>query len=215
MRDSNRRYYLRWNLSDIVNLNSLRSKGAAGTVVLAASLLQFFCMQIAEYIYPGYSVSQNYISDLGGHYLAPAILFNVSLFIFGAAVTVVFIMQHKAGLDRTLCYLLALAGVGAMVVAVFNENTVHAIHYTGAVMAFVLTALAAIQAYRTTFKGTAQGAFSLLLGIMGLAAAVGILTTSGVNDFLGIGKGGMERMLYYPAILFAIILSVCLIGRRD
>lgn len=198
-----------------MNLNSLSSKKVAGTVVLAACLVQFFCMQIAEYIYPGYSVSQNYISDLGGNYLAPAILFNVSLFIFGAAVVVAFFMLQKGGLDKTLCYLLVLAGAGAIVVAVFNENTVHIIHYTGAVMAFVLTALAAIQADRTIFRGTVQGRFSLLLGIMGLAAAVGILTTSGVNDFLGIGKGGMERMLYYPAILFAITLSVSLIGSKD
>jgi hypothetical membrane protein len=182
-----------------------------GTVLLAGCLLQFFGMQIAEYVYPGYSVSQNYISDLGVDVLASALLFNVTLFIFGACVVLVFYKLRQQGMDNLLCLLLIFAGVGAIIVSIFNEHTIGAIHYTGAVMAFCLTALAAIRSNMTIFHGTSLGKLCVALGVVGLAAAVGKMALANVNDYLGIGKGGMERMLYYPAIIFAIIIAVYLL----
>jgi hypothetical membrane protein len=194
-----------------VNLKEMTDRRNLGTVLLVGCLLQFFGMQIAEYVYPGYSVSQNYISDLGVDVLASALLFNVTLFIFGACVVFVFYKMRQQGMDNLLCLLLILAGVGAILVSIFNEHTIGAIHYTGAVMAFCLTAVAAIRSNMTIFKGTKLGKVCVALGIVGLAAAIGKVALVNVNDYLGIGKGGMERMMYYPAILFALIIAVYLL----
>ena len=198
-----------------MNLKDMTVRDKAGTILVAGCLLQFFGMQIAEYVYPGYSVSHNYISDLGAHNLTSALLFNITLFLFGAAVIIAFYMMKKDGLDPMFCNLLMLAGVGAIIVSIFNEKTISAIHYTGAFMAFCLAAIAGIRSYRIIFKGNVQGKISMVLGIVGLAAAVCMLTTSGVGDYLGLGVGGMERMLYYPAALFALMLSIFLLNSKD
>ncbi|MEI6795309.1 MAG: DUF998 domain-containing protein [Methanomassiliicoccales archaeon] len=198
-----------------MNFKDLSVREKAGTLLLAGCIIQFFGMQIAEYVYPGYSVSHNFISDLGGHNLTSALLFNITLFIFGASVIIAFYWMKKDGMDKIFCYLLMLAGLGAIIVSIFNENTILAIHYTGAFMAFCLTAFAAMRSYGTIFKGRIQGKFSLVLGIIGFAAAIGQLTTQNVNDFLGLGPGGMERMLYYPAVLFAIMVGVYLLNSKE
>jgi len=198
-----------------MNLKALSVREKAGTLLLAGCLIQFFGMQIAEYVYPGYSVSSNVISDLGANNLTSALLFNITLFIFGAAVIITFFILQKRGMDKAFCYLLIFAGVGAIIVAIFNENTISAVHNMGAFLAFVLTAFAAMRSYHTIFKGKVQGTFSLILGIVGFVAAVCMIDTPGVNDFLGLGKGGMERMLYYPAVLFAMTLGVFLLNSKE
>lgn len=198
-----------------MDLKGLSIRDKAGALLLAGCLVQFFGMQIAEYVYPGYSVSHNVISDLGANNLTSALLFNITLFVFGAAVILTFYILQKRGMDRVFCYLLMLAGVGAIIVAVFNEKTIIQVHYLGAFLAFVLTAFAAMRSYHTIFKGKVQGIFSLILGIVGFVAAICMIATPGVNDFLGLGKGGMERMLYYPAVLFAMMLGVYLLNSKE
>jgi hypothetical membrane protein len=198
-----------------MNLKNMSVREKAGTLLLAGCIIQFFGMQIAEYVYPGYSVSHNYISDLGAHNLTSAFLFNITLFIFGAAVIISLYWMKKDGMDKVFCYLLMFAGLGAIIVSIFNEKTISAIHYTGAFMAFCLTAFAAMRSYSTIFKGKIQGKFSLVLGIVGFVAAICQITTRNVDDFLGLGVGGMERMLYYPAVIFAIMLGVFLINSGE
>jgi hypothetical membrane protein len=198
-----------------MNLKDLSVREKAGTLLLAGCLIQFFGMQIAEYVYPGYSVSHNVISDLGANNITSALLFNITLFIFGAVVMITFYVLQKRGMDKVFCYLLIFAGVGAILVSIFNEKTIIAVHYTGAFLAFVLTAFAAMRSYHTIFKGRMQGKFSLVLGIVGFVAAICMIATPSVNDFLGLGKGGMERMLYYPAVLFAMSLGVYLLNSKE
>jgi hypothetical membrane protein len=53
----------------------------AGTLFFIADTQFVLCLIIAEALYPGYSVSANYISDLG---VGPsALVFNATVFLLG------------------------------------------------------------------------------------------------------------------------------------
>jgi hypothetical membrane protein len=68
-------------------------KATAGTLFLVAATQFILCLIIAEAAYPGYSVSANYISDLG---VGPsAIIFNSSVFLLGLLIlTGTYLQRH-------------------------------------------------------------------------------------------------------------------------
>src|SRR2546425_12928662 len=82
-------------------------------------------LTVAESVYPGYSVSINYISALG---VGPAALvFDPSIILVGVAVLATAWFLFRAFKDRLVSVVVALAGVGAIAVGVFTEAFV-AIH---------------------------------------------------------------------------------------
>ena len=92
----------------------------AGALLFIASVQCVIGIIVAEALYPGYSTSENYISDLG---VGPsALIFNSSVFLLGIiAVVGVYFIQRAFG-SRLLSLLLTLTGVGAMGVGLFPEN---------------------------------------------------------------------------------------------
>lgn len=56
----------------------------AGALIFVGAVQFILCMIMAECLYPKYSVSENYISDLGVGATAP--IFNISVFLLGATV---------------------------------------------------------------------------------------------------------------------------------
>lgn len=152
-------------------------------------------MVVAEAVYPGYSVSRNFISDLG---VGPAaLIFNASVALLGILVVASAYCIQRAFGDRLVTALLTLAGIGAVGVGVFPENF-GAIHSIVSLVAFLFGGLAAIAAYR--LEKSSLRYFSVVMGIMALVALV--LYRSGA--FLGLGQGGMERMIAYPILLWGI-----------
>ncbi|TLX92560.1 MAG: hypothetical protein E6K96_10325, partial [Thaumarchaeota archaeon] len=81
-----------------------------------------------------------------------------------------------------------------------------AVHVAGALMTFVLTPIAAISTFRFT-RGPLRY-FSLVLGAFPLAA--NFLFLSG--NYLGMGYGGMERMVAYPLYLWGIGFGASMTG---
>jgi len=161
---------------------------------------------IAEALYPGYSVSANYISDLGVG--TTSLIFNSSVFVFGLAVLASSYFVQKAFRNRLFTILFVLAGVGAMGVGLFPE-TFGAVHSVAALFAFLFGALSAIAAYWVEKPPLTY--LSVAMGILSLVALVLYATR---ND-LGLGIGGMERIVAYPMILWAIGFGGFLIGSSD
>ena len=92
----------------------------AGTLFFIAATQFILCLIIAEALYPGYSVSSNYISDLG---VGPsAIIFNASVFLLGLLILTATYLQRRKPNLKTLNILLLLMAIGAMGVGIFTKN---------------------------------------------------------------------------------------------
>ena len=170
----------------------------AGALLFVGSVQFLLGLIIAESLYPGYSVSENYISDLGVG--SSALIFNSSVFLLGVTVVAgAYFIQHAFDF-RLLSVLLTLTGIGAMGVGLFPE-TAGAIHGVVSLIAFLFGGLSAITSYKLLKPPFSYSA--VLLGALSLVALV--LFGSGI--YLGLGWGGMERMIVYPTLLWAVGFS--------
>ncbi|MCW4002136.1 MAG: DUF998 domain-containing protein [Candidatus Bathyarchaeota archaeon] len=167
----------------------------AGALLLIAGVQCVLGMIIAEAFYPGYSTSENYISDLG---VGPSsLIFNSSVFLLGVLAFGSAYFLQRASNFRLLAILAALAGIGAMGVGLFTEDAGE-IHGIFSLITFLFGGLSAILSYR--LQKPPLSYLSVILGVFSLLSLV--LFGSGV--YLGLGKGGMERMIAYPALLWAV-----------
>ncbi|MCU0861661.1 MAG: DUF998 domain-containing protein, partial [Methanomassiliicoccales archaeon] len=164
--------------------------------LMLGSLLVLFMVHIAEFVYPGYSVSENYISDLGVGPWPSWAIFSVGVMAFGLIALLVAALLYKR-MKGPLWLFLAIGGVGAVGVALFNEDT-GAPHVLSAFLAFLFGNLAAIASYKVTRPPFSF--FALALGMTGLGA----LVLLGLGVYLGLGVGGMERMIFYPVAFWAL-----------
>ena len=172
----------------------------------------FFFLIVSESIYPGYSVSSQPISDLGatcrsGTCTIPpsSTIFDGTVFLLGALVFVgaFFIYISRS---RLIGGLAALSAWGVMGVGIFPETT-GVLHTTVSFIAFFFGGLAAIASYRMVRKPFSY--FAVALGVVGLVALV--LYASGT--YLGVGQGGMERLIAYPELVWLTALGGYLMGR--
>ncbi len=180
------------------------SRRTAGALLFIGAVQSITGMHLAEYLYPGYSVSGNYISDLGATcratctvYQPSASIFNISLILLGLLIVSAsyFIWREFHGSFITLLFV--LSGLGAVGAGLFPE-TAGTLHVIVSFITFFFGALGAIAAsklVRTPFSY-----FSVLLGMASLAS----LVLYAAHIYLGLGQGGMERMIAYPELLWTI-----------
>lgn len=169
----------------------------AGTTQFAIGLI------LAEAVDAGYSVRSNYISDLGIRVGAP--IFNGSIILLGITAFLTSWFLYRAFADRILMIVVVLAGIGAIGVGVFTEayGTIHTIV---SFITFLFAAMSAILAFRIL-----RPPFSYLSIPLGLSSLVALgLFASGT--YLGLGVGGMERMIVYPVLAWGIGLGGLLMG---
>jgi hypothetical membrane protein len=114
----------------------------SGTIFFIAAAQFVLCLIIAEATYPGYSVSANYISDLG---VGPsAIIFNASVFTLGLLILAATILQRHNQNQKILNIMLLLMAIGAMGVGVFTKDFTLA-HGAVSSAAFFFAGLSAIE----------------------------------------------------------------------
>lgn len=178
----------------------------AGLLLFVAAAQFFVGMLFAEALYPNYSISGNYISDLGATcdsagacviQQPAANIFNGSVFLLGALLVIAAYLLWRSLRWKVFAILVLLTGIGAMGVGVFPETAPLA-HEITSDIAFIFAGISAIWAYRLTKAPMSY--LSVILGVVCLVAIV--LFTA--NVLLGLGVGGMERMIGYPVILWAI-----------
>jgi hypothetical membrane protein len=174
-----------------------------GLLLFLGSVQALFMIHIAEFLYPGYSVSQNFISDLGVGPEPSRSLFTITIIAFGVLVVFCVYMMDASVMPLSVRGLTALTGIGAIGVGIFNENF-GTIHLIFAGLAFGIGNLAAVISSRFV-KGPLSPIFAAL-GIIGLAA----LTLQSTKTFMGLGVGGMERMIFYPLVFWALASGVYL-----
>ena len=204
-------------MSSSQRIGPIASRYPLAAPILWLSSVQYFLVQAVAagtWGQPRYSWRLNAISDLGatrcgqfdGRYVcSPAhAAMNVSLIIlgFGMAVGSVLFLQELRR-SRTGFLLMAVAGLGAMLVGFFPEDTVYWAHVTGADLAFLVGNVALI-------------AFGLSRGfprwLRWYAAGSGVVALVALYLFLShhrffLGLGGMERVVAYPQTIYLIVFG--------
>ena len=184
----------------------------AGTLVFVASAQFIVALVVAEAFYPGYSVAQNYISDLGATCRATCTLVQPTSTIFNSSVTLLGLLtlvssyfMQRGFRSRVFTFLVFMIGIGATGVGVFPE-TAGVIHDVVSLIAFVFAGLSAFASYG--LQRAPSSYLSVLLGLITLSALALYVS----NIFLGLGPGGMERMIVYPALIWALGFGACLMA---
>ncbi len=198
------------------------SNAAKGGVAIFVGAAQFGVLLIvSEILYSaygtgGYSVSANYVSDLGATcpsggvcYIPPsATLFDSSIALLGLTILVGAYFIHRAFRWTPATVMLVFAGVGALGVGLFPETT-GIWHHIFSLIIFLFAGLSAIVTYR--FQKKPMSYFSVLLGVMTLAALLLYIP----SVYLGLGAGGMERMIVYPTLLWSVGFGGHLMALED
>ena len=215
-----------------MNLHPARTTRTTAAAILWLSSVQFFLAQAivqSAWTTP-FSLTQNFISDLGNTACAPYPLgsdnyvcspwhfwMNASFLLIGLTIPLgAALARHvfRPGLLREAALvLLALAGPGFVAVSLYPENVAIAPHKIGAGFVFVsgnlglaLLGVAIQQTFRRVRLATALA----VLGIAGFIATVLLVT----GRYLGIGIGGIERVAAYPLPVGLIMTGYFLLRAR-
>ena len=174
-------------------------------VLFFVSIAQFFLMMLlAETIYPNYSVSHNYISDLGVG--KTAYIFNVSIVLLG--ILLIAAAYISRSFSRVFSVIIVLAGIGAMGVGIFPENT-GSIHVYSSLLVFLM---ASIAPYIIIYK--LKNSLSVAWAILGTIGLVSLILYA-TGHYLGLGVGGMERFIVYPDLLWGMGFGGWLLGKSQ
>jgi hypothetical membrane protein len=193
----------------------------AALLILVGTTQFLFFLQISEFLYPSFSTSQNDISDLGAtcrnsvcNIVQPsAAIFDVSIFVLGLLLLLGSYSFSRDRMSRLFCILLGLAGIGTLGVGVFPETTgitpSFSVHTLVSLTAFLFGGLAAIYSFR--FLPSVLRHFSALMGVITLVA----LVSYGSGEYLGLGPGGLERMIAYPVLFWALVLATYFLSQNQ
>jgi len=169
------------------------SKRFAGLISFVGAAQFLIILLICEAILPGYSISENMISDLGIG--STAGLFNNSIIILGLLIILSAITFHSFHKNTVFTILMVLTGAGAMGVGLFPEN-INPYHEIFAGITFVFGGLSEILSF-------ALVRFPMSIAVLFLGGlTLGSLVLFVLGAHLGLGPGGMERMIVYPVILW-------------
>jgi hypothetical membrane protein len=201
-----------------------RSVRHGAYLYIGGVLIFVAAMIITQIGYTGtsYSLSANYISDLGaahcGVYHSDIFVcspwhdvFNVGIILMGLMLifgTILMRTAYPARGSRTLgLALLVIAGFGAIGVGLSPEDVNLTVHSLSAATAFILGNLALIVLAFAMFRDTrwdGYRAYTLFSGLVGLIAFVLFYT----KVYGPLGVGGMERLIVAPLLLWAVLVGI-------
>ncbi len=188
----------------------------AGIAIFLGSAQFSICLVLAEILFPNYNVSTNYISDLGAFCpsVGPCVIepsadvFNGSIIVLGLLILVGAYYLRLGFHSTPAAAIVAIAGIGAMGVGLFPETT-GIWHSIFSLIVFLFAGLAAIVTSR--YQKRPMSYFSIVLGVMTLAALV--LFVAG--EYLGLGAGGMERMVVFPVLIWSLAFGGHMMSTED
>lgn len=178
-----------------------KSNRTAGVLLFFGSFQFIIIMTICEALYVNYSISDNYISDLGVG--KTAVLFNSSLMLLGLLIMSSAYLIFRST-NKVFPVLLLITGFAALGTGMFSEEA-GLIHTIFSALTFIFSALTAFSSYAFIKKPFFY--FGIAIGIIISMAIILFIT----GNFLGLGKGGMERLIVYPALLLSVGLGSYLI----
>ena len=221
-------------------MTGLQSPARLGGWLWVLCLQYFVAEAVAISAWPGpYSLSRNYISDLGAVGCGPVAgrpadaaqalcsplhaVMNTSLLLQGLLIvggTALLWSRFPKGALWTLALLLiGGSGVGVFVVGLAPEDTLPGPHFLGATENFIFcnagmaTMGVAMLREKTSVPGL--GLITLAAGVIGLLgiALIGIGLVTTPTD-LGLGAGGIERVVAYPFPLWIAAMGAMLLSGR-
>jgi hypothetical membrane protein len=190
-----------------------------GSIMWTLSV-QYFVIQVivARSWTTHYSLSKNYISDLGNtscgqqahSYICSPMhsVMNLSFTFLGVSMLLgsIFLYRvYKSSIFVLIGFIcMSISGLGTILVGLFPENTVTAVHSVGAALIFSLGNIALILLGATLKMPKLIRLFAISFGIIALFAFALFLS----HTYLGLGKGGMERLVAYPQTIWLIIFGI-------
>ncbi len=188
----------------------------AGILLVVACVQYLLAVNVAESLYPGYSIAVNSLSDLGGSLplVEPAaIIFNVSNIILGILILITVYLILKSGGCRLFSSCLAVFGFCIVALGIFPEYA-GGIHVTFALLAFISGILALFFSYRLGIN-IPMIIISIVLGLIALITVISpfIYGIGSANPLNVLGMGGAERLIVYPIILYLTALGGYLTSR--
>jgi hypothetical membrane protein len=194
-----------------------------GPIVWLSSV-QYFLAQlvVASAWKPSYSWRLNAISDLGAtscgqfddRYVCSHLhgLMNASLILVGLAMTMGSALIYQQLRQSAVGFsLMAAAGVGAILVGLFPEDTTYWAHIAGADLAFLLSNIALTILGLSLRLPRWFSWYSVASGGVALVALCLFLTHH--RFFLGLG--GMERVVAYPQTVWLIVFGLYMSQGRN
>ena len=182
---------------------SFLNKKIAGLLLFAGSAQFVIAAIIAEALDTEYTFLQpmNWLGDGSA-----AIIFKSSVFLLGLLIVIAAFLINKPlmqqpFMSKLFWFVLTMTGIGALGMGLFNEAS--GLAHTIAVRVFWLFAIpATLLSY--SFQKKPFAYVSIALGLLILVATLLFLSAaySGPAFFLGIGRGGMQRMIQYPILLW-------------
>jgi hypothetical membrane protein len=205
------------------------TRGTRDPRLLVGSLMwlstaQFFIAEIAVasgWSRPPYSWRLNAISDLGATVCGPFdgdrfvcsplhVVMNGSLILLGLTMAIGSVLIYSRLQSGRIGFgLMTLAGIGALLVGLFPEDSIFWAHLVGQDLAFVLGNAALIVFGLTLPFPRVFRWYSVVSGTLALVALV--LFLSHQRFFLGLG--GMERVVAYPLLLWLIVAGGFIAGK--
>lgn len=203
-----------------------------GLLLLAGGLVGFGGIHVAEFAYPGYSVSEDFVSDLGATcadiassphdctVVQPAsAIFSLSVDALGLLVLLAAYLAYPLVLPRRLALLLGVTGLGALGVGLVSE-AYSPYHSLFALTAFLGGSVTALASFRVLARPLAY--VSLALGCLATVAlgwfsllSLEIRATAAGTAFPAIwsplGVGGMERMVVDPILVWVVVFGTILL----
>ncbi len=191
------------------------SRTLSGSLIFIGAAQCVLALLVAEALFPGYSVANNAISDLGAYcrannttcqiYQPSATIFNVAVLVLGTT-TIVGAFFGRHILRTTPAVFIVLAGAGAIGVGLFPETS-GGFHTAVSYMTFGFGSLAVL-----SFAALGRGPFRYLSGALGIiAVAASILLASGHlpldGTWHGLGYGAVERLIAYPLLIWLLGLG--------
>jgi hypothetical membrane protein len=187
--------------------SSSKNSNIAGALLFVGGLQWFMTVMAAETLFPGYSTRANDLSDLASTVppntlpLQPsAIMFNATTFLLGLTILISAFLIHRACKERIFSLLFAISGAGAMGVGIFPGDA-GVIHGLAALVTFAASSLSAIAAYRLQRRPFAW--ISVVIGLFSLIVLFLAFILGESSPFwLAFGRGGEERLVAYPVVLW-------------
>ncbi|MGA8542805.1 MAG: DUF998 domain-containing protein [Thermoplasmata archaeon] len=194
-----------------------------GAILWIVGVLEFLVGMIVTQLgwTTSYSLSQNYISDLGavncgmfdGRYVCSPWheVFNVSIVLLGLLLifgTILIRTGFPSRGTRTVgLALLVISGIGAIGVGLSPEDVNITVHTISALAAFAGGSLALIVLGIAMFRDTRWDGFRAYSVFSGLVSLIALfLFVGGVYGPLGVG--GMERLIVAPVLLWALVCGI-------
>jgi hypothetical membrane protein len=204
----------------------LRSYQKLGPILYLAGI-QYFAAQLLAALRwsPPYSISLDTISDLGntacgtwnGRYVCSPLhdLMNASFIVLGVTMILGSVLTfHYFAKGRAAAAgfaAMAASGLGVVMVGFFPENSVPALHGLGAAIPFVLGNITLAVLALTLEMPALLRAYSFLSGIIALLG----LAAYASGHYLGLGEGGIERVVAYPQTVCLAVIGCYLIARNS